>query len=134
MHVAPQEQVARGIAQPVGDPALRQVVRPVMQHVAALAERAQVGEAVVTGVAVQMGSSQYDAGGPKPCHLDQVGPASRTTAPVTPGCRLIVEPAPIGQAADLRQVRPAAALASTTGTLEAHTPAQLAPVSRVKST
>ena len=40
--VRTQEQIADCRAPTVSDPALRQMVRPILQHVAALTERAQI--------------------------------------------------------------------------------------------
>ena len=68
-----QEQIANGPAAPIGDPPLRAVVRPVVQHVAALAERPPVPPLVVGGVAVEVRGGEHDAGGAQPGRLDQVG-------------------------------------------------------------
>src|SRR5271156_3869637 len=108
------------------------MLRPVMQHMAALAQAAQVAEPVVGGIAVEVRGSQHDPGGAQLDRLHQVGPAGRTAAPVTPSARCLVEPAPIRQAADLRQMRSATRLASPTGPLETDAPAQFAPVRRVE--
>jgi len=45
--IRPEEQVADRQASPVGNPALRQMVRPVVQHVAALTKRTQIRQAIV---------------------------------------------------------------------------------------
>ena len=119
--VGSEEQVGQGVAASIGDPALRQVMRPVVQQVAALAEGPQVGEPVVCGIAVEMGGGKHDAGGTQPDGLDQVGPPGWPAPAVPPGLGGLIEPAAIRQAAQPGQMRPSAALALSSRPLEAHT-------------
>ena len=60
--IGSEEQVGQGVAASIGDPALRQMMRPIVQHVAALTEGPQVGEPVVGRIAVEMGGGEHDAG------------------------------------------------------------------------
>lgn len=48
-NVEAKEKVANGVVQPAGDPALHQVVQPVMQHMATLTEGAQVRSRLLVG-------------------------------------------------------------------------------------
>lgn len=118
--VKAEEQVAERVTAAIGNPSLRQMVGPVVQHVASLAEAAQVCQPVVGRVAVQVGGSEHDAGGAQPCCLQKVWPTGGTAAAVAPGRGFLVEPATVRQAAKLRQMRPATSLASAAGTLKAH--------------
>jgi hypothetical protein len=100
--------------------------------VAALTERAKVTQPVVGRITVQVCGRKHDACRSKSDCLDKIGPTSRTTTAVAPCCRFLVEPAPVRQAAEQGQVWSAAALAPSSGTLDADAAAQLAPVRRVK--
>ena len=107
------------------------MVRPVVDHVAALTQAAQVSQSVVSRIVIEVGRGQDDAGLPYPgCFLD-IGPAGGTTAAIAPGLTSDIEPASVRQNADDLAMRPAAALADAAGTPEAHMPAELRPVDRV---
>ena len=127
-----QEEIAEGLAPAVGDPALRQMLWPVMQHVAALTEGAQVGQPVVGRIAVEMRRRQHDACSSQACCLHEIGPPGQFAAAIPPGRRRRVEPAPVRQAADESKVGPVTPLAPAAGTLEADAAAQRAPVRRIK--
>lgn len=130
--IRPEEKVADRETPPVGDPTLCQVMRPIVQHVAALAERTEVPQPVVGRVAVQVRGREHDARLPIPGRLDEIRPPGCSPTAIAPrGCPL-VEPASVRQAADQSEMRPPAALAHTCGALEADAPAQLAPVRRIK--
>jgi len=60
--VGPEENIAQRIAKPVSNPALRQVVAAVMDHVAALAKASQIAKPIVCWVIVDMRGSQDHAG------------------------------------------------------------------------
>ena len=75
-----EEKIADRPTAAVGEPALGQVMRPVMQHVTALAETLQIGEPVVRGIVVQMRRGQHDAGQADMGGVDQVGPACGSAA------------------------------------------------------
>jgi hypothetical protein len=47
--IGAEEQIAEGAAQKIGDPPLCQVVRPIMDHVAALAQALEVAQPVIAG-------------------------------------------------------------------------------------
>jgi hypothetical protein len=70
-------------------------MRPIVEHVASLTERAEVPQAVVGRVAVKMRGREHDARYPVPACLDQVGPVAGTAAAIAPRRRLLVEPAPV---------------------------------------
>src|SRR6185312_15444857 len=101
-----EKDVAQCIAQPVGDPALRQMVIAVVDHVAALAEAAQIAQPVVLRVVVEMrGGQDY----PRRAHLDRLDerrPAGGPAPAVDPGLTRRIEPSSIGEAADYGAVWP----------------------------
>ena len=130
--VGPEKDIAQRIAQPVGDPALRQMVVPVVDHVAALAEAPQIAQPVVLRVVVEMRGGQDH---PRRAHLDRLderGPAGRPATAVAPGLTQRIEPSSIGEAADRGAVRPLAALALAAGALEADASADLRPMRRIE--
>ena len=107
-------------------------MRAIVEHVAALTEAAQVAQAVVGRIMIQVRGGEHDARRPQPHDLFQVGPAGDTAAPVAPrlSCR-IVSP-PVRQAAHGGTMRTAAALANAAGALEADAPAKVAPMRGVQ--
>jgi hypothetical protein len=104
------------------------MVRPIVQHVAALTEGPQIFQPIVGGIAVQVRRREHDARHPEPSCLHKVGPTGRTSTAIPPGRRLFVEPAPVRQAAEEGEVGSATALAPSSGALEADVAAQFAPV------
>ena len=104
------------------------MVLAIAQHVAALAESAQIPQPIVRWIAVHVCRRKHDACYPKPSRLHQVGPASRAAVAITPCRCLLVEPASVWQAAEAGKVWSTAALALSSGTLEANMTAQLLPV------
>ena len=108
------------------------MVRSIVQHVAALTERAEVLQPVVGRVAVEMGRREHDTGHPEPSRLYKVGPSGHPAAAIPPCRRLLVEPPPVRQAADEGKVWPATALALTSGALKANVAAELTPVRRIE--
>jgi hypothetical protein len=127
-----EEKIGKGQAPPVGDPALRQVVGPIVHKMAALTERAEVRQPVVRRVAIEMCRCKHDTGHAKLGGLHKVGPPGHAPLVILPGRRLLIEPPPIRQAADEGEVWSPTPLAPTSGTLEANTAAQLAPVWRIE--
>jgi len=87
------------------------MVRPVVQHVAALTERAQVLQPIIGRIAVQVRRGEHDARHPKPSCVHKVGPSGRPCSTIPPCRRLLVEPAPVWQAAQEDEVWSAATLA-----------------------
>jgi len=130
--IRPEEKVADRETPPVGDPTLCQVMRPIVQHVAALAERTEVPQPVVGRVTVQVRGREHDARLPIPGRLDEIRPPGCSPTAIAPrGCPF-VEPPPIRQATNEGEMRAPAALAHTPGALEADAPTQLAPVRRIE--
>ena len=74
--VGPQEQIADGAAEEVGDPPLLEVVRPVVDEVTALAEAAQVAQPVVARIVIEVGGGKDDPCRPLSRQLLQVRPAA----------------------------------------------------------
>lgn len=93
------------------------MVRPIVQHVAALTEGPQIFQTIVGGIAVQVRRCEHDARHPEPSCLHKVGPTGRASTAISPGRRLFIEPAPIRQAAKEDEVGSAAALAPSSGAL-----------------
>ena len=91
-------------------------MRPVMDHVAALAKGRQIGRRVVGDIVVQVRAGEADErpampeGFRKVCRCRQIGPNAPALA-VAPRLALYVEPAPIGEDTDELAVGPSAMLA-----------------------
>jgi hypothetical protein len=73
--IGTEEQIAEGTPQQIGDPALCQVVRSIVDHVTALAQAPEIALSVVARIVVEVGSSQDHAGLTRLRHLHEVGPA-----------------------------------------------------------
>ena len=95
------------------------MVWPIVQHVAALTERAQILRPIVGRVAIQVRRCEHDARLAKPSCLHKVGPAGRPSSAIPPCRRLLVEPASIRQAAEEGEVWSATTLAPSFSALEA---------------
>ena len=106
-------------------------MRPVLQHVAALAERAQIGHPIIGRIAVEVCRREHDARHPEPCCLDEIRPSSHPPAAVSPRRRLLIKPAAVRQTANKGQMSPPATLAPSPGTFEANVVTELTPVGRV---
>ncbi len=52
--VRPEKQVARGAAEQIGDPPLRQMMRAIMDQMAALTKAAQVAQPVVARIEIHI--------------------------------------------------------------------------------
>ena len=99
---------------------------------AALTEGAQILQPVVGRIAVEMRCCEHDASHPEPSCLHKVGPSGDAPVTVPPGRRLLVEPPPVWQAADVGEVWSPTALAFTASTHEANLAAQLTPMRRIE--
>ena len=130
--VRPEKQIAEGAAQQISEPSLRQMVRAIVDHVAALAQALQIAPPVVTRVVVKVGRSQNDAGVPDLSGFDEIGPARRPPPAIAPGVLHGIEPAPVRQTANRHAVPPVASLTDTGGALEPYPPADLRPIARIK--
>ena len=108
------------------------MVRPIVQHVAALTEGSQIFQPIVGGIAVQVRRCENDARHPELSCLHKVGPTGKTSTAIPPGRCLFVEPAPVRQAAKEGELGSATALASSSGALEADVAAQFAPVGGIE--
>lgn len=93
--IRPGEQIIKCQAQPVGDPALGKVVRPVVQHAAALAQALEVARVIVRRVMVQMRGRQHDAGGARRFQIGRAGPGTAPPSAVAPMPGRIVQPASV---------------------------------------
>lgn len=60
--VRAEEEVADGLAHPVGEPALALMLVPVVKDVAPLAERLEVRGRIIAWVVIQMGAGQIHPG------------------------------------------------------------------------
>jgi hypothetical protein len=127
-----EEQVTDRQAPPVSDLALGQVVRPIVEHVASLTERAETSQPVVCRIAVKMRRCKHDVRHSILGCLDKVGPPGHPPAAIPPRRRLLVEPPPVRQAADAGKVRPPAALAPAFCALKANLAAQPTPMRRIE--
>jgi hypothetical protein len=58
--VRSEKQVAHCTTQQIGDPPLRQVMRTIVDQMAALAQTAQVAQPVVGRIMIEVRGSQYD--------------------------------------------------------------------------
>ena len=107
------------------------MVRPVVDHVAALTQAAQVLETVIARIVIEVGSGQNDAGLTHASRLFDIGSAGRTAMVIAPGLTSLVVPAAIRQTGDDHAMWTPAALADAASTFESHMPAQLWPVDRI---
>ena len=90
-----EEKIADGHTPPVSDPALREVVRPVVQHVAALTKRAQIRQPVVRRVAIKVRRREHDTRLAKLSCFHKIRPAGWASSTVAPRRRSLIEPTPI---------------------------------------
>ena len=104
------------------------MVRPIVQHMAALTSRAEVLQPVVGRVAVKMGRREHDAGYPELGGVHKIGAPCHAPSAVAPGRCLPVEPPAVRQAADEGEMWSPTASAPTSGALEADIAAQFTPV------
>ncbi|NGM37384.1 hypothetical protein G4G93_26305 [Methylobacterium sp. DB0501] len=128
------EQVAHSLSLEQGAPAPALMLVAVVQHMAALAERRQVGVLVVGGVVVAVGRRQHHLGDPDPSEQVFVAqPMPEPTTPtVAPTRDLVISPASIAEMKDPLQVRACACLASSSRPAEADCVGELGPVDGVE--
>ena len=103
-------------------------MRLVVQHMASLAQCTQIGEAVVRGIVVQMGTCQQHTGLAKAEQSRAIGYCGRPTTALPPMPGLSIKPTSVGQALDHPPMRTTALLAVSTGTGEADPAANLDPI------
>jgi hypothetical protein len=109
--VRAEEEVAEGAPQQIGDPSPCQMVRPIVDQVAALAQAFQIARPIVGRIVIEMRGGEYDASLSYPRCLDDVEPRRWPPASIAPNVLVSVGPAPIGETADGFAVRPSAFLA-----------------------
>jgi len=113
-------------------PALPAMFGRVVEHVAALAQRGEVGGIVVAGIVVEMRAGQHNKGR---AHRRQPARAANRDAPPPigpPASRLAIPPAPVAQMRDPPAMRPCAPLASAPRAAEPDRAGKLRPVDRIK--
>src|SRR3954447_2878434 len=130
--VGSEEQIAEGATQRVGYAASGEMMRPVVNEMAALTQASQVFQPIVAWIVIEVGSGQNDAGLTHVRRFLDVGLASRTAAMIAPGLTGVVVPPSIRQTANDFAMRTPAALTDAAGTLEPHMVAELRPVDRIK--
>jgi hypothetical protein len=120
MRSSVKEQVTDSPAPPVGNVTLDQVMRPVVQQMAALAQRMKVAQPVIRRVMVEVSRGEYHPRGAAARCLKQVRPSSAPVTAVTPGAAKFIVPAAIRQAAQDHLVWPTAAFTAAPSPFEAH--------------
>ena len=97
-----EEKIAGCQTPPVSDPALRQVMRPIMRHAAALTERQEVFPSVVGRTAVEMRPGEHSS----ETELPPQASGHRAIRPrrSRQGRPLLFEPPPVRQVADASKV------------------------------
>ena len=131
--VGAEEQVAKGSAPQVGEPPPPQMLRPVVQQVAALAPCGQIPVAVQAGVVRPMAGRQDRQRQPGLGQGREPGRAPKRPTPAgapLPGLGIV--PRSLVQADDHLPVRPPAGLAAPAGPAEADRVRELRPVDRVE--
>jgi hypothetical protein len=98
-----------------------------------LTKAAQVAQPVVGRIMIKVRSGKHDMRCPHPDDLLQVRPTSDAPASVAPRLPCLIVPSPVWQAVHSDAMRPAAALAQASGSLEANPPAELTPMSRIQA-
>ena len=132
--VRPREQVAERTAGQIGQPASAQVLRLVVQDMAALTQRREVLWHVVERVVVEVGRGQRHAGAApgRPVLGRPRSVPDHLALPAPPGLPLVVPPPAVAEVDHRSPVWPSAALALTLGASEADGGRQLGPVDRVE--
>lgn len=111
-------QIAQG-AQPEGvPPTLPAMFGRIMNHVAALAERAQVRRSAVARIMIEVRTRQDDIGHPDARKREAALHRDTLALVRSPARRIGVPPAPVAKMRDPTKVRPTALLAAPSGTLE----------------
>src|SRR5271154_138601 len=130
--VRTEEQIAKCAPQQIGNPPLRQVVRAIVDHVAALAQALEIALPVVARVVVKVCGGQDHTGLPRLRRLHEVGPAGGPAAAIAPTMTGSIKPAPTGQAANCHAVGAATSLTNAASAREPHPPADLRPIAGIE--
>jgi hypothetical protein len=100
--------------------------------VAALAERAEVLQPVISWIIVKMCRRKYNTSQSKLCGLYEIGPSGHATLAIPQSRRLLVKPSSVRQTTDEGEMWPPTALAPGSGALKTNVAAQLMPVWRIE--
>jgi hypothetical protein len=112
--VGPAEQVAHRLPLEQRSPAPSLMLRPVVDHVTALAEGCEVGVGIVGGGVIPVGGGEDDVGPAGTAEDIGTGPDPDPAPPaIAPAAGLSIPPAAIAEVIDLLPVWPSAALAPT---------------------
>lgn len=130
--VAPEKEIAERPAPAECHPALGSMMLAVVQQMASLAKRVEIAQPVIGRVMVEVRCGEDDARAAATGGLEQIRPAGRAVASVTPPACASIEPAAVRQASQRRLVRPAAAFALAGCPAEAHGGAQRSPMRWIK--
>ena len=104
------------------------MVRPILDQVTTLTERAEVRQPIVGWIAVEMRRRKHDMRHPEPCGLYEVGPPRDAALTISPCPYLLIEPPAVRQTADESEMWSPTALTLASRALEANVAAQLMPV------
>jgi len=104
----------------------------VVEHVAPLAQRLQVGRSVVPWVVVEMGTCQDDEGHPHGGEDEAVLHRDALASIGTPALRFRIPPPPVAEMGHTAKMRTSAPLTARAGTLETNRLRYLLPVDRVE--
>ena len=108
------------------------MVRPIMDHMAALAQAPEIAQPVVARIVIEMRRGQDHPGVPDLHGFHEIGPSGGPAAAIAPGVLSGVEPPPVGQATDGDTMGPAASLAHAGSALEPHPATNLQPIVGIK--
>jgi hypothetical protein len=109
------------------------MMRTVVDQVAALTKAAQVSEPIISRIMIEVRGGKHDMRCPDPSDLLQIRPTSGAPPSVAPRISCLIVPSPVRNAAHGGAMRPAATLAYASGPFEAHTPAELTPMSGIQA-
>jgi hypothetical protein len=126
--VRSDEQIGARVTPAISDPALQQMPGAIMQQMTALAEAGEVAHPVVAWIVVDVRGGEHDARDPLARNFPKVGPTRRFAAAITPRRHFVIEPAPVGKAANEGKVWSATTLALAFSAVEANPAAQFPPV------
>ena len=113
-------------------PALPAMLGRIVDHVAALAKRPQVGWIAVARIVIEVRARQHDICHPYAREREAAFHRDALALVRSPAPSIGVPPASIAEMRNLPKVRPTALLAAPTGTLKPDRGGQLLPVNRVE--
>ena len=131
--IAAAEQVTERLPPEHRPPPSALILRPIVDHVATLAEGREVAVSVVRGVVIPVSSGQQDlclAGLPE--DVRPYADPDPTASAIAPPAGLRVPPAAIAEVVDHSPVRPSAALAAASRPAEPDHGRELRPIDRIE--